>query len=193
MMQFLQRFLHQWPPGCQTLAKAVNRLRSNLSSLAGCIKPLGRLFTHNRNSQSTTGLLPWLSRLKIPTVFFIFGMGPFVQARVVTATVTSYAFVRHLRRTRFEFSWLLLPPPSLPLAIPTSTWGRRVWVWFVDLLAENAVTIRPNTWTGFSQVHIWDGDCLENVLSSERYGDVQLSLSRASQLAGLICIKFQMV
>lgn len=120
----------------------VNRLHSNLCSLADCIRQLQRLFTHNTNSKSITGFLPWSNGITFenPTVFFIFGLRMFVQVCIVTATVMYCVFVIWDKHN-LNFRGCASPPHT----IPTSTCVICVWDWFVDLLAKKEITMSLNT------------------------------------------------
>lgn len=126
--------------GCQTLVKMVNRLHSNLCSLADCIKQLWRLFTHNTNSQARAWLYFCLRvTFQNPTVLFIFGMRLFKsglsqqQSRLVCLCVI------------WDKHNLNFHGCASSTTIPKSTSVRRVWDCIVDLLAEKEVTISLNT------------------------------------------------
>lgn len=120
---------------------------------------------------------------KIPTVFFSFGSRLFVQFCVVTATVTSCVFVRHLRWTQFEFSWLWFLFFSLsrfPQA-PAYDWylpGIGLWIcWQTDyhMLAHTGVFGHPLLGSRMSRTCVseWDMKAAHMTCIASCWADLQ--------------------
>lgn len=125
-----------------------------------------------------TGFLAW-SEYSHLWKFFIFGMGMFIQVCIVTATVTSCLFVWDKHNLNFH-GWTFFFF-YLPLTITTST-CMSLWDWFVDLLAEEKISISLNTC-------LTSTFRIENVFLSKIWRPTAVYYVASWNLAGQICIK----
>lgn len=185
--------------GCLGQDKTGMRLHSNLCSLADSNKHLWQLYTHNRDRYCMlTGCLPGPCKLfgKCNSILHVFSWSLLRQvctqtcdfttitdtAQCSAAVLGSCMFVRHLRWTWFEFSWLCFFPCHDSHKHLHDMPG--IGLWICCLMGQLPYVFQHmnvfhicDVWMSFICVWFW-----------ARQRDMQLYLTCSLQFAALSCI-----